>query len=283
MMLEYTAHAAAAGVRVLAAPVAAQTTAVGSGVESHASFAPIGARMAEQALDEAAVAIATELVVAMRALRIRGTSSPLACLRASCTSARPPCSTPTSRTGRSPGTWRPRGGCSSSFERVSTAPQTGIVEPFRFEDGALLILDQRALPAEESWIRCETVEQVADCIRTLAVRGAPAIGIAAAYAMALADDREAAAELLRATRPTAVNLALGARAVPRRGRPARGRPRGSTGSSSEADRRLARAGRGAVRRGHPRAHPLQHRRARHRRDRHRLRGAARGLGAGPAR
>ena len=81
------------------------------------------------------------------------------------------------------------------------------VEPLRFEGGALLILDQRALPEAERWIRCETVEQVADCIRTLAVRGAPAIGLAAAYGMALADDREAAADLLRATRPTAVNLA----------------------------------------------------------------------------
>jgi methylthioribose-1-phosphate isomerase len=90
---------------------------------------------------------------------------------------------------------------------VSAAPEIRTVEPFRWEDGALLILDQRALPAEERWIRCETVEQVADCIRTLAVRGAPAIGIAAAYAMVLADDREAAAGLLRATRPTAVNLA----------------------------------------------------------------------------
>jgi methylthioribose-1-phosphate isomerase len=90
---------------------------------------------------------------------------------------------------------------------VTTEAQTGTVEPFRFEDGALMILDQRALPAEERWIRCETVDQVADCIRTLAVRGAPAIGIAAAYAMALAGDRDAAAELLRSTRPTAVNLA----------------------------------------------------------------------------
>jgi methylthioribose-1-phosphate isomerase len=81
------------------------------------------------------------------------------------------------------------------------------IEPLRFEDGALLVLDQRALPEAEEWICCETPEQVADCIRTLAVRGAPAIGIAAAYGMALADDREAAAELLRSTRPTAVNLA----------------------------------------------------------------------------
>jgi methylthioribose-1-phosphate isomerase len=84
------------------------------------------------------------------------------------------------------------------------------VEPLRWEDGALLVLDQRALPGEQRWIRCETVEQVAGCIRTLAVRGAPAIGIAAAYAMALAasrgEDLEAAAAMLRATRPTAVNL-----------------------------------------------------------------------------
>jgi methylthioribose-1-phosphate isomerase len=90
---------------------------------------------------------------------------------------------------------------------VTTAPDTGTAEPLRFEDGALLVLDQRALPAEERWIRCDTVEQVADCIRTLAVRGAPAIGIAAAYGLVLADDRDAAAELLRSTRPTAVNLA----------------------------------------------------------------------------
>jgi methylthioribose-1-phosphate isomerase len=90
---------------------------------------------------------------------------------------------------------------------MSVRTEGTAVEPLRFEDGALLVLDQRALPAEERWIRCETVEQVADCIRMLAVRGAPAIGLAAAYALALADDRPAAAELLRSTRPTAVNLA----------------------------------------------------------------------------
>jgi methylthioribose-1-phosphate isomerase len=90
---------------------------------------------------------------------------------------------------------------------VTTGRQTATVEPLRFEDGALLVLDQRALPAEERWIRCDTAEQVADCIRTMAVRGAPAIGLAAAYGLALADDRDAAAALLRSTRPTAVNLA----------------------------------------------------------------------------
>src|ERR671934_38653 len=77
----------------------------------------------------------------------------------------------------------------------------------RFEESALHVLDQRRLPAEEAWLRCGRPEQVAAAIRSLAVRGAPAIGLAAAYALALAADRfEAAAELLAHTRPTAVNL-----------------------------------------------------------------------------
>jgi histidine ammonia-lyase len=71
LMLEYTAQAAAGHVRVLATPVATQTTTVGGGVESHASFAPLAARLLEEALDSAAVAVATELVVAVRALRMR--------------------------------------------------------------------------------------------------------------------------------------------------------------------------------------------------------------------
>jgi methylthioribose-1-phosphate isomerase len=79
-------------------------------------------------------------------------------------------------------------------------------EPLRWQDGSLLVLDQRRLPAEERWIRCESAEQVAEAIRTLAVRGAPAIGLAAAYGMALAGDRERAAALLAHARPTAVNL-----------------------------------------------------------------------------
>ncbi len=72
------------------------------------------------------------------------------------------------------------------------------------------MLDQTALPAEERWLRCECAADVADAIRRLAVRGAPAIGLAAAYGIALearrGGDVEAAAELLAATRPTAVNL-----------------------------------------------------------------------------
>jgi methylthioribose-1-phosphate isomerase len=78
----------------------------------------------------------------------------------------------------------------------------------RYEDHALLILDQRRLPSEEVWLRCETPDQVAEAIRTLAVRGAPAIGLAAAYGIALAadDHRSPAFDLLLATRPTAANL-----------------------------------------------------------------------------
>ena len=72
MMLEYTAHAAAADVRLHAGPVAAQTTTVGGGLESHASFAPFAARRTAEALESAAVAVSTELVVALRALRMRG-------------------------------------------------------------------------------------------------------------------------------------------------------------------------------------------------------------------
>jgi methylthioribose-1-phosphate isomerase len=78
--------------------------------------------------------------------------------------------------------------------------------PLRFTDHALLILDQRRLPVEETWLRCETPEQVAEAIRTLAIRGAPAIGLAAAYGLALADDRDSAFALLLDTRPTAANL-----------------------------------------------------------------------------
>jgi methylthioribose-1-phosphate isomerase len=116
-----------------------------------------------------------------------------------------------------------------------------MVEPLRFEDGALLVLDQRLLPAEERWLRCERPAEVAECISTLAVRGAPAIGIAAAYGLALADDRVAAAELLRATRPTAVNLAWALEQVLAAPDPL-ARARELHLEQEQADRRLAELG-----------------------------------------
>jgi methylthioribose-1-phosphate isomerase len=80
----------------------------------------------------------------------------------------------------------------------------------------VIMLDQRLLPEEEYYWQLTSVQQVADAIRSMVVRGAPAIGISAAYGMVLAAagplaDAESrlqrAGALLKATRPTAVNLA----------------------------------------------------------------------------
>jgi len=83
-------------------------------------------------------------------------------------------------------------------------------EIVRLDAEAVVLLDQRRLPDELVELECRSAEEVADAIRTLAVRGAPAIGIAAAYGYALAaargEDLAAAAAVLLAARPTAVNL-----------------------------------------------------------------------------
>jgi len=80
----------------------------------------------------------------------------------------------------------------------------------RLEGDAVVLLDQRRLPDEELELWCVSAEDVADAIRTLAIRGAPAIGVAAAYGLALAarrgEDLDAAYEVLAAARPTAANL-----------------------------------------------------------------------------
>jgi histidine ammonia-lyase len=72
LVLEYTAHAAVAEVRSLVTPVAAQTVSVSRGVESHSSLAPIAARRAHETLAALRVAVAVELVVSVRALRLAG-------------------------------------------------------------------------------------------------------------------------------------------------------------------------------------------------------------------
>ena len=81
----------------------------------------------------------------------------------------------------------------------------------RLEADRVVVLDQRRLPDEEVELECRNASEVAEAIRTLAVRGAPAIGVAAAYGYALAaalgDDLDEATSLLAASRPTAVNLA----------------------------------------------------------------------------
>ncbi len=90
----------------------------------------------------------------------------------------------------------------------------------RLEPGAVVMLDQTRLPLERVDLRCDGVESLVDAIRRLSIRGAPAIGIAAAMGMALAaelsDDDDPAAlrrtlasasQALAESRPTAVNLA----------------------------------------------------------------------------
>lgn len=93
------------------------------------------------------------------------------------------------------------------------------IVPVAWRGDEVAILDQRVLPHREVTLACRTVEDVCEAIRTLAVRGAPIIGVAAAYGLALAAtispardvddlraDLSAASEALVATRPTAVNL-----------------------------------------------------------------------------
>jgi methylthioribose-1-phosphate isomerase len=80
----------------------------------------------------------------------------------------------------------------------------------RLEDDAVVLLDQRRLPDEEVELRCASSAELAEAIGTLAIRGAPAIGVAAAYGLALAartgEDLDVAYETLVTSRPTAVNL-----------------------------------------------------------------------------
>jgi methylthioribose-1-phosphate isomerase len=87
------------------------------------------------------------------------------------------------------------------------------VETCKWKEQGLEIIDQRLLPAEEKRVLLTTAEQVAEAIETLAVRGAPAIGVAAAYGVVIAARENtdeayvlSAIERLKRTRPTAVNL-----------------------------------------------------------------------------
>ncbi len=89
-----------------------------------------------------------------------------------------------------------------------------------FRDGALCLLDQRELPGRRRVLRLRQAEEVAEAIRTMAVRGAPAIGVAAAYGMVLAQrggrlGPDRAADLLGSTRPTAHDLFVGIETVRR--------------------------------------------------------------------
>jgi methylthioribose-1-phosphate isomerase len=86
-------------------------------------------------------------------------------------------------------------------------------------DDAIVMIDQRKLPVEEVYVRCRSVQEVAKAIKTMVIRGAPAIGVAAAMGLAMAARQSKAAgtqklavefyracDMMAATRPTAVNL-----------------------------------------------------------------------------
>jgi methylthioribose-1-phosphate isomerase len=109
-----------------------------------------------------------------------------------------------------------------------------LFRPVYREGRVLMLLDQRLLPAEEVWLRLERAPEVAIAIRDMAVRGAPAIGVAAGYGAAFSmrsgettppEERFGAARrLLGATRPTAVNLFAALDRMERRFEEVRSRP-----------------------------------------------------------
>ncbi|MCL6623514.1 MAG: S-methyl-5-thioribose-1-phosphate isomerase [Fimbriimonadales bacterium] len=84
------------------------------------------------------------------------------------------------------------------------------MQALRFENGILWVLDQRHVPEKEVWLPLQSWEEVADAIRVMAVRGAPLIGVAGGYGLAMAfqagEDGKRAFQVLSETRPTAVNL-----------------------------------------------------------------------------
>src|ERR687893_1191022 len=88
-----------------------------------------------------------------------------------------------------------------------------------WQDDVIVMVDQRKLPGQELYVRCQTSQEVAKAIRTMVIRGAPAIGVAAAMGIALGMRKSTAkgtkqfavefqktCDMMAATRPTAVNL-----------------------------------------------------------------------------
>ena len=80
------------------------------------------------------------------------------------------------------------------------------VEPIRWKGDRLELLDQRLLPDKTAYVACRSAEEVAQAIRDMVVRGAPAIGCAAAFGVVLGKGSKASYDVLAKSRPTAVNL-----------------------------------------------------------------------------
>lgn len=117
-------------------------------------------------------------------------------------------------------------------------PRVEIFRPLDWENGRLKLLDQRELPEREVWLELASAEEVARAIRDMAIRGAPAIGAAAAFGLALSPERfEAAARVLRASRPTARDLFAAVERMERRLGEVAGRPRGEIAPALLAEAR----------------------------------------------
>jgi len=88
-----------------------------------------------------------------------------------------------------------------------------MVETIQWTDAGVVMIDQTRLPREQKFVTCRTYLEVADAIKTMVIRGAPAIGVAAAMGVALGvqegADFETVCKTLAATRPTAMNLFWG--------------------------------------------------------------------------
>src|SRR5438105_914744 len=88
-----------------------------------------------------------------------------------------------------------------------------MVETIQWTDAGVVMIDQTRLPLVQTFVTCRTYLEVADAIKTMVIRGAPAIGVAAAMGVALGvaqgADFETVCNTLAATRPTAVNLFWG--------------------------------------------------------------------------
>jgi methylthioribose-1-phosphate isomerase len=89
---------------------------------------------------------------------------------------------------------------------TSASSRSSRVEPIRWKRDRLELLDQRLLPGKKKYLTCRTADQVAKAIRDMVVRGAPAIGCAAAFGVVLGKGKPKAYEVLAKSRPTAVNL-----------------------------------------------------------------------------
>lgn len=80
------------------------------------------------------------------------------------------------------------------------------IEAVKFDGEKLILLDQRKIPRSEEYVECTTAQDVADAIKNMVVRGAPAIGVATAYALAMSNNIEQDSNILKNSRPTAVDL-----------------------------------------------------------------------------